>query len=172
MRVAEGAPVRARLLLACFLLAGTARADEPPLLSLALRFAGGVAMDAGPQTAWRVAPFSVGVGAEGAFRTEPWASIYGLAIVEGTTFHAGGAAGVRFRPGDDGALRFGLGVSALLAPSTLFGLQASTGGCGKPGAVRLCAELEATAYVAGDLLPANQVSTQLRVALELGFDVF
>lgn len=151
-------------------LPALALAEEPPLLSLELRLSEGVAMARSDRTSWGVAPLSVGVGAEGAVFAQPWMSAYGLAFVEGVdAFDAGVELGVRFRPSARG-VRASAGGVLVVAPDARPGATAALGGCFLPGRreIRFCVDFQGLVFIS---LDDGSVSTQLKLALEFGFDV-
>jgi hypothetical protein len=160
----------ASLLLLPALASAPASAEEPPLMSLELQVSGGVAMNASSRASWHQAPVSVAVGAEYAVIAQPWTSFYGMAFIEGVdAIDAGLKGGVRFRPSAAGA-RVSAGGVMVLAPDVKVGASAALGGCFLPGRgeIRFCTDLEGLAFVSPD---DGSVSTQLKLALELGFDV-
>lgn len=140
--------------------------DEPPLVALELRVGG--ALSGMVDVVWRPPPLNITVGVEGAVLAQPWTSFYGQVIVDslrGTDLAVAG--GVRVRPG--GPLRVGGGVTSIVVPSTAVGVRGTVGGCFGRTLTHLCADLEGTAYVAGDALPANTVVADVRLVVGIAF---
>jgi hypothetical protein len=156
--------------LALLLLAPTlALADddgEPPVLALELRVGG--ALSGMIDVAWRPPPLNVTVGVESAVIVQPWTSFYGQVTVDslrGTDLAVAG--GVRVRPG--GPLRLGAGATSIVLPTTAAGVRGTIGGCFGRTVTYLCADVEGTAYLAGDALPKDTVVADIRLVVGIAF---
>jgi hypothetical protein len=160
--------MRALVALLCVLAPAMAGAtgDDPPVLAVEMRVGG--ALSGAIDVPWHPPPLSVGIGVETAVLTQPWTSFYGQVSVDtlnGTDLALAG--GVRVRPG--GPLRVGAGVVGIVAPKRAVGLRAAVGGCFGIHTTHLCVDLEGTAYVAGDALPAKTVAADVRVVVAVEF---
>ena len=156
------------------LLCGATPAQAiPPLVLIEVRLSAGVAMGGNPgYVVGRVAPFTLGIGAEILLRDHPWTSFYVGPYIEGVDrIGLGAYGGVRVRPLRNGT-RLQAGFNALVVPYTLGGVTAGGGYCyavGKKGAVRLCADLEGVLFFLGSDLPANRVAGQLNLLVGASF---
>lgn len=147
---------------------------EPPLTALEARVGYGVAFGGGPGgSVERWSPMTFTALVDHALVVEPWTSIFGGVAVEGHGRGAAGAVlGARVRPGR-GRIRIAGGGVAMLIPATLFGPLASVGAClPMAGALHLCADIEATLFVAGTDLPEDRIAGQTQLVLGVGFDAW
>ncbi len=144
---------------------------ERPLVLAEGRVGAGVALGGGAGgQVWRAAPVTVGALAEVAVRSQPWTSLYGVALVEtGHRVGVGCGGGIRVRPGS-GELRLAVGARTLFAPYTLLGVSAGIGSCRNVLGVQVCGDIEGNAFFFGSDLPEDRVATQLQLVLGLAFD--
>lgn len=106
-----------------------------------------------------------------AFNVDPPLSGYGGLLVETFDRNAAGAVfGVTLSPRDT-PLRLSAGAAWLVAPYTLWGATASAGVCMHAAThVRLCADLQLTAYVGGSDLGEGRTVTQAQLVGGVAFD--
>jgi hypothetical protein len=137
-------------------------ATDPPIAAVELRLGAGAGT-----TGWHDPPVAFGVAGELAVLAEPFTSLVGELYVDRptTTPVLGVAAGARVRPA--GALRLTAMSLALLGPDRIYGLRAGIGACTRGGWVRLCLDLEGTAYVAPAEPPSDRIAAEIRAVLGL-----
>ncbi len=156
---------------ALLLVAGVAHGDDLPLLRLGARVAGGVNIDGAAANQWRVVPISAGVGGEHAILAQPWTTFAAEIFAEGPdVLRVGFAAGPRVYLAD-GSVRLGGGGTVVVVPATRVGATASMGGCFASEAPRLCADLVGTIFFAGEGLEDDTAGAQVKLVLDVGFDV-
>lgn len=152
-----------------------ARADSgPPLLSLEARAGYGLAFGGGAGgSVQRLSPLTWTFLVDYAIIDEPWVSTFGGVVAEGNGHGSAGAViGARVRPGR-GRLRVAGGAEALLFPSTLFGPLASVGMCVPIiHLMNVCADAEATLFVAGSDLPDQRIAGQAQLVVGIAFDAW
>ncbi len=146
---------------------------SPALVTAEVRAGAGLAVGGGAgQSQWRQSPVTVGALADFAILTEPWTTLYGGAIVEGgDRVTAGITGGVRLWPGHGAGGRLAAGGVAILVPFQLLGGQTALGYC-MGGSMRVCGDIEATVFFAGNDLPDDRVAGQLQLVLGVGFSAY
>jgi hypothetical protein len=148
--------------------------QDPPLTVLEARVGYGIAFGGGSgSSSQRLSPITLTALIDHAVVVEPWTSLFAGVVAEGYgRGSAGVLAGARVRPGR-GRMRLAGGAQALLVPSSLFGPLASVGGClHVTGSFHLCADIEATLFVAGTDLPDDRVAGQGQLVLGMAFDAW
>lgn len=147
-----------------------ASADAESLWEAELRLGYGVAMGGGGgMTSTRPTPLTVAAVGAVAVRDEPYTYGYGGLVFETLDRNAVGVlAGVRLVPRDSRVRLAGGGV-LMFAPYTLWGATASAGLC-RGGSIRICGDLQLTAYFAGSDLAAGHTVTHLQFVLGIVFD--
>lgn len=145
----------------------------PPLYSVELRLGKGVEMGgSGEMTTTRGTPLNVSAIVAIAINEQPWINAYGGMTAELVDRNAVGAvAGVQV-PVRGTALRLSAGGTYLFSPFTLWGASAAVGGCarGRFGQLRVCGDVEMTAFFAGTDLADGKMVTQVQARLGVAFD--
>jgi hypothetical protein len=150
-----------------------AKADEMPLWDAELRLGYGVSVGGGQgMTTTRTSPLTItAVGAVALSYEPPLAGWGGLVVETLDRTAVGATAGIRFTPMLR-RIRLSAGGVALVAPYTLYGGTAAAGTCFGLGdlGLRACADVQLTAYFAGDDLAPGAAVTQLQLVLGVAFD--
>ena len=147
---------------------------DPPLTIVEARVGYGIAFGGGSgSSSQRLSPITLTALIDHAVVVEPWTSLFAGVVAEGYgRGSAGVLAGARVRPGR-GRMRLAGGAQALLVPASLFGPLASVGGClHVTGSLHLCADIEATLFVAGSDLPDDRIAGQGQLVLGMAFDAW
>ena len=150
----------------------TKEEPAPPLWSVELSFGKGVEMGGGGEmTTTRGGPLTVSATVAIAIRDEPWLNAYGGMVAELIDRNAvGAAAGIQL-PVHGTPLRLSGGATYMFSPFTLWGASAAVGGCArKLGQLKLCGDVELTAFFAGTDLAEGRTITQVQVKLGVAFD--
>lgn len=161
----------AAALVACAGGSQVVHADERPLATVEARAGHGLALGGGSgEFRLRSSPLTFSVVGEIAVREQPWTTIvFGGVYEGGDRAAAGGLAAVRLRP-ERLLLRATVGVWAIVTPVIAIGPSIAIGRC-RPGAVRVCLDVEATVFVIGDDLPDRSIAAQLQLVIGVGFDL-
>jgi hypothetical protein len=158
-------------LFALLAAAGTARADDEPIIRVGVRVASGVNLDGSGGNRVRLVPVSAGVGGEFAFQTQPWTSVTGEIFAEGPdVLSVGLAGGLRVHVAG-GALRLGAGGTVIVTPDTKVGANASVGGCFLHEIPAMCFDVTGTLFFAGEGLADQPAAAQVKLVMDVGFDV-
>jgi hypothetical protein len=148
-------------------------APADPLWQAEVRAGYGVAVGgSGTRMSKRASPLSLAAVAAWAFNEDPLVYGYGGLIVETLDRNEAGATfGVRLSP-HGSRFRLAGGGVWMVAPSMVFGATASGGTCmrWKP-LIGLCADLQLTAFFAGDDLAAGRAVTEVQLMVGMVFDV-
>lgn len=145
----------------------------PPLYSVELRFGKGVEMGgSGEMTTTRGTPLNVSAIVAIAINEQPWINAYGGMTAELVDRNAVGAVAGAQVPVRGTALRVSAGGTYMFSPFTLWGASAAVGGCarGKLGQLRICGDVEMTAFFAGTDLADGKMVTQVQARLGVAFD--
>jgi len=149
-----------------------ARSMADPLVQVELHAGYGLAISgSGDEMSRRPTPLTItALTAIGVSVDPPLAGYGGLVIETLDRSAAGTAFGVLLQP-HGSHLRFSAGALYMFAPATLWGVTASLGACAHASqAVALCGDLQLTAFVDGDDLPAGRTVTQGQAVVGLVFD--
>lgn len=165
------------LIFAIGLGARTARADgdaDPPIIAVEARVGYGMAFGGGAgSSVERWSPVTFTALVDHAVVAEPWTSLFAGVAAEGHgRGAAGGLVGARVRPAG-GPVRVAGGAIGMLVPATLFGPLASVGMCFPIlASFNVCADAEATLFVAGSDLPEDRIAAQAQLVVGVGFDAW
>ena len=144
---------------------------DPPLVDVEARI--GIGIEAGSSnnlSVVRPTGALIGVRIAYAFNDSPllWGYVGGIAEV-GARSSAGVVGGVRTMGGS--GWRLNGGVTAIIDPATLYGVEVGAGKCFRATKnPHMCIDLDATVFVAGDDLPSSRVLTQWQIVLGFPFD--
>jgi len=143
--------------------------DEPSLISIEVRGGYGLSVGGGAgSTNYRLSPVTLSVLGEIAVQTQPWTTIYGGLIMEGSDRAAVGvSAGVRAQP-PGSRLRIGAGGVLIFSPYSVYGPSVTLGRCFFDS-LRLCSDLEAIVFLAGSDVPDDRVAAQVQLVVGIAF---
>jgi hypothetical protein len=164
--------VLAGLLALAPLAARPAPAAADPLWQAEIHAGYGLALSgSSPQMSRRPTPLTITAIAAFAVNADPPLAGYGGLVVETLDRNAAGVvAGVELSPRGSHLHLNGGGI-ALVAPYTLWGATASAGACMHAASkIRLCADLQLTAYVGGSDLGEGHSVTQGQLVGGVVFD--
>jgi hypothetical protein len=153
-------------------LAASRPSAGDPLWQAEIRAGYGVAVSgAGAAMSVQSTPVTLAALGAYAFNDDPPLSGYGGLLLETFDRNAVGAVfGVTLAP-HDSALRLSAGAAWLVVPYTLWGATASAGACMHAASkIRLCADLQLTAYVGGSDLGEGHSVTQGQLVGGVVFD--
>lgn len=149
-----------------------ATASAEPLGDAEVRLGYGVALaERGEMTTRRATPLTVAAIAGVRTSYEPPLSAYGGLIAETLDrTSVGGLAGVRL---EGERFRASAGGVAIVAPRTLYGPMVTGGACTRAASsLRLCGDLQLTAYLGGTDLVDGHVVTHVQLAIAMVIDAF